>query len=57
MKKQKVDKSVLITGLCCITALDIFAMYKGIDGIILTSVIGIIAFAIGLKLPTPKVMQ
>ena len=54
MKKHKIDKSVYITGILCITALELFAMYMGYDGLLLTTVIGVIALAIGVQLPQLK---
>ena len=50
--KPKIKTSVVICGLLCITALEIFAMSQGIDGKILTAVIGIIALAIGVMVPS-----
>ena len=49
--------SVIITGLLCITALEMFAIYNGINGVVLTTVIAIIAAAIGVAIPTPKVLK
>lgn len=46
--------SILITGLICITLLEILALYKGFNGTLLTLVIAIIAAAIGVTVPTPK---
>ena len=57
MKKQKIDTKVIITGLICLTALEVFALHKGIDGVILTTVMAIIAGAIGVMIPTPKVFK
>ena len=57
MKKQKIDTKVIITGLICLTALEAFALHKGIDGVILTTVMAIIAGAIGVMIPTPKVFK
>lgn len=49
--------SVIITGLICITVLEMFALSKGINGVLLTTVIAIIAAAVGVTLPTPKFMK
>jgi len=45
---------VIITGIICITALEIIALLKGINGILLTTTIAILAAAIGVVIPTPK---
>jgi len=54
---KKIDKWVLITGLLCITGLELAALSQGIDGKVLTAVIAIIAFVLGIKLPTPKILK
>lgn len=51
--KPKVSVPVVITGLLCITVLEIIALLNGINGVILTSVIGVIALAIGVAIPNP----
>ena len=48
--------SVLITGLVCITALELYALNQGIDGILLTTVIAAIVGVLGLTMPTPKIL-
>lgn len=52
MKKQ-----IIITSLICITFLEAIALAKGIDGVLLTAVIGVIAAVGGVAIPTPKVMR
>ncbi len=49
--------SVLITGLICITVLELFALYKGVNGVLLTTVIGLIVGVLGLKAKTPKFLK
>ena len=49
--KHKIDKSVVMTGILSITAMEIFALYMGVDGLLLTTVIGIVALAIGIQMP------
>jgi hypothetical protein len=46
--------SIIITGLICLTLLEMFALYNGIDGTLFTAVIAIIAAAIGITIPKPK---
>ena len=48
---------VIIIGLLCITALALYALSIGINGIFLTMIIGLIAGAIGITMPTPKVLR
>jgi len=52
-KKKEIDYKIIITGLVCITVLEIVALMKGINGFILTSVIAIIALALGISIPNP----
>lgn len=49
--------SIIITGMICLTALEAWALYLGIDGTLLAIVIAIIAGAIGVVIPTPKFMK
>tara|TARA_Y100000310_G_C20539328_1_gene742437 strand:+ start:369 stop:533 length:165 start_codon:yes stop_codon:yes gene_type:complete len=48
---------VLITAIICITALECYAIYNGIDGILLTAVIAAITGLVGLIFKTPKLLQ
>jgi hypothetical protein len=50
---KSVDKFTVMFGIGCISALEVIAMLKGFDGLILTTVIGVIALAIGITIPTP----
>ncbi len=50
-KKPKVDWRVLCIGLLCITGLEIYALSQGINGVLFTAVIGIIAGVLGYTLP------
>jgi|TARA_Y100000310_G_scaffold81786_2_gene78373 hypothetical protein len=52
-KTQEINWRIVATGLVCITALEMVALYKGINGIMLTTVIAIIAGAIGVTIPNP----
>ena len=47
-------KIITITGIICITIIEIVALIKGHNGVILTMVIAAIAGAIGVAIPTPK---
>jgi len=52
-KKQKLDWKIVCTGLFCITALELAALYQGINGMILKTVLVILAIAIGVTIPNP----
>ena len=52
-KKKEIKWQLIAIGICCITALEILALIKGIDGVLLTAVIGVIAAAIGIVIPSP----
>jgi len=56
-KKKVMDWKIFCTGLVCITVLECFAMAMGFNGTLLKTVLVIIALAIGIKIPTPKVME
>jgi hypothetical protein len=49
--------AIVITGLICVTVLELFALSQGINGILLTMAIAIIAGAMGVMIPTPKRLQ
>ena len=51
--KKEINWKVVVTGLVCITALEIYALSQGINGLVLTTVVGIIAIAIGVTIPNP----
>lgn len=51
---QKVDKKIVITAIVCLTILEIIALHNGINGTLLSLVIGIIAGLAGWTIPTPK---
>jgi len=53
--KQKIDWRIVCMGLICLTGLEIYALSQGINGTILTIVVGIIAGVIGFTLPQPKI--
>lgn len=52
-KKQKVDWKIACTGLVCITALELYALSQGMNGLLLTTVVAIIAAAVGVVIPNP----
>jgi len=50
-------KHIVITGVLCITLLEIFAMCLGFNGFLLRTVMVVIAAAIGITIPTPKALK
>lgn len=54
---KKTDKSIVISAIIGIVILELFALSKGINGILLTGVIATLAALAGLVLPTPKIMK
>ena len=50
--KALIEKQIVITGLLAITILEFTALMNGIDGTLFALVIGIIALAIGVAVPT-----
>ena len=52
--ENKIDWRIVCIGIVCITGLEIFALYNGINGTLFTIVVAIIAGAIGVTIPTPK---
>lgn len=55
--KQKIDNHVIIMGIGSIAMLMAFAMFLGMNGLLLTFAIGTIAAAVGVAIPTPKIMK
>ena len=51
--KQKINSNVVITGIVCLTLIELAALYNGINGVLLSSIIGIIALSIGVAIPNP----
>lgn len=55
MKKRKVDWRIVVTGIISITGLEGLALLLGYDGVLLTTVLMIIAGVIGVTLPQWKI--
>ena len=53
--KKKVDWKIACTALVCIAVLEVYALSKGINGVLLTALIGIMAGIAGLMIPTPNI--
>ena len=52
--KQKINWKVLCIGIVCLSAIEIVALMKGVDGTIMSLIIGVIGLAMGLTLPQLK---
>ena len=50
---NKTDWKIVITGIVCLTILEIVALMNGINGTLFSLVIMIIAGAIGVMIPNP----
>ena len=57
MAKNKPKSKVVMFGIGCLTLLEIVALFNGINRQLFTIVIALIAGAIGVSLPTPKVFK
>ena len=49
--KKAIDFRIVIAGIICLTVIEIAALFNGIDGTLLSVIIGIIALAIGVAIP------
>ena len=54
MKKQTTDWRIIITAILALVALEMMALYQGMNGVMLSVVIAIIAGLAGWAIPTPK---
>jgi len=52
-KKPKIDWKIVVAGIGALTAIEICALFNGIDGKLLATVVGIIALTIGIVIPNP----
>ena len=50
---KAIKTSIILMAMLCITALELAALYKGIDGQLFTIVVAVIAGLAGLVLPSP----
>ena len=55
--KKKIDIRVIIVGILCITFLESIALMKGINGILLTTVIGVIAASVGITIDRDIILK
>ena len=52
-KKQPIDWRIVVTGLVCLTVLEMFALWRGFNGTLLTVVLAAIAGVVGIVIPNP----
>lgn len=55
MTSKKIDWRIVVAGLFYITALEAYALSLGFNGLLLTTVIALIAGAIGVTIPMPTI--
>jgi len=53
MAKKVVDWRLVGIGIMCLTVIELTALMMGVNGLLMTTIIGIIALAIGVTLPSP----
>ena len=51
--KKKIDWKIIVAGITALTIIEACALFNGIDGIVLSTIIGIIALTIGITIPNP----
>ena len=56
-KKREKNIPVVLAAILCLTLLDIVALYNGIDGVLMSTIVAIIAALAGLAVPTPELLK
>ena len=51
--KNKINYKVVIAGIAGLTIIEVCALFNGIDGYLLSAIVGLIGVAIGVTLPNP----
>ncbi len=54
---EKANTKIILAVIAAITILEIYALSQGINGVLLTTVIGVLAMFAGLVVETPKVFR
>ncbi len=54
MTKHKPHRSVVITAIIVIGVVEVYALSQGVNGVLLTAVIGVIAGLAGWVIPSPS---
>ena len=55
--KQKITQGIVITGMLCLTAIELFALATGHNGTVRMIIIAVIAAAIGIGVPIDKFLK
>ena len=50
-EKEKIDWRVIAIGIVCLSAIEIYALSKGMNGMLMSFIAGIIGVAIGVNIP------
>lgn len=53
MKQKKIDWRIVVAGIGGLTIIEVVALLNGINGVLLSTIVGIIALAIGFTIPNP----
>jgi len=53
MNKTKTDWRIVVVGLICVTILEIVALLQGLNGMMYSTVLALIAIAIGVTIENP----
>ena len=54
MEQKITNKEITVMAIACITLLELVALLKGIDGILLMTIIAVIAGMAGWQMPPPR---
>jgi len=54
-KNNGIDWRIMVAGIAGIVVVESIALFMGVDGIVLTAVVGALALAIGVVIPAPKI--
>ena len=52
-KKKQTDWRIIVGGMVCLTAAEIYAMFQGINGTMFAVFVAIIAGVMGITIPNP----
>ncbi len=55
--KKPLDWKIVITAIICISGIEVYALSQGLNGVLLTGSVAIIAGLAGLSLPQLKLKQ
>lgn len=52
-EKSKIDWKIVIAGIAALTIIEVYALSQGVNGALMTLIIGVIGLAIGVMIPNP----